>query len=83
MCACVVSIPCDCSHPLCVCVCVLWVLVQLAFHVTALIMLNIHLGELNDKIKEDMYILIKGMFFLTIGLPWTAYGEGMQVRTDD
>ncbi|CAM6021437.1 unnamed protein product [Sphagnum balticum] len=43
-------------------------------------MLNIHLGELNDKIKEDMYILIKGMFFLTIGLPWTAYGEGMQAR---
>jgi cytochrome P450 len=55
----------------------------LAFHVTALIMFNIHLGELNDKIKEDMYILIKGMFFLTIDLPWTAYGKGMRVRTDD
>ncbi len=55
---------------------------QVAFHVTALIMLNIHSGELNDKIK-DMYILIKGMFFLTIDLPWTAYGKGMRVRTDD
>jgi hypothetical protein len=66
------------------CVCVrARVLVQLAFHVTALIMLNIHSGELNDKIKEDMYILIKGTFFLTIDLPWTAYGIGMQVRTDD
>ncbi len=32
--ACIVSIPCDCSHPVCVCVCVWWVLVQLAFHVT-------------------------------------------------
>ncbi len=79
--ACVVSIPCDCSHPLFVCVS--WVLVQLAFHVTALIMLNIHSGELNDKIKEDMYILIKGMFFLHIDLPWTAYGKGMRVCTDD
>jgi hypothetical protein len=46
-------------------------------------MLNIHSGELNDKIKEDMYILMKGMFFLTIDLPWTAYGKGMQVHTDD
>ncbi len=67
---------------MCVCVCVSWVLVQLAFHVTALIMLNIHSGELNDKIK-DMYILIKGMFFLTIDLPWTAYAKGMRVCTDD
>ncbi|CAK9272611.1 unnamed protein product [Sphagnum jensenii] len=49
-----------------------------AFHMTALIMLNIHSGELNDKIK-DMYILIKGMFFLTIDLPWTAYGKGMRL----
>ncbi|CAN5970183.1 unnamed protein product [Sphagnum jensenii] len=57
-------------------------LVKVAFHMTALIMLNIHSGELNDKIK-DMYILIKGMFFLTIDLPWTAYGKGMRVRTDD
>jgi hypothetical protein len=55
-----------------------WVLVQVAFHVTALIMLNVHSGELNDKIKEDKHILIKGMFFLTIDLPWTAYGKGMQ-----
>ncbi|KAH9535095.1 hypothetical protein CY35_17G035900 [Sphagnum magellanicum] len=52
----------------------------LAFHVTALIVLNIHPGELNDKIKEDMYILIKGMFFLPIDLPWTAYGKGMRAR---
>jgi cytochrome P450 len=43
-------------------------------------MLNIHAGELNDKIKEDMYILIKGMFFLPIDLPWAAYGKGMQAQ---
>jgi hypothetical protein len=35
------------------------------------------------KIKEDMYILIKGMIFLPIDLPWAAYGKGMQVRIDN
>ncbi|CAK9875589.1 unnamed protein product [Sphagnum jensenii] len=62
-----------------------FIVANLAFHVIASIPCDSshhaqHTRELNDKIKEDMYNLIKGMFFLTIDLPWTAYGKDMQAR---
>lgn len=56
-------------------------ILQIAFNITALIVLNIKPGPVSEELQRDYYPLIEGMFSLPINLPWTIYGKAFRVST--
>jgi hypothetical protein len=54
---------------------------QIAFNITAFIVLNLRPGAVSHTLQQDYYPLIEGMFSLPINLPWTIYGKAVKVNT--
>lgn len=53
---------------------------QIAFNITAYIVLNLQPGKVSHTLQQDYYPLIEGMFSLPINLPWTMYGKAVKVK---
>ena len=53
---------------------------QIAFNITAFLVLNLRPGKVSHTLQQDYYPLIEGMFSLPIDLPWTIYGKAVKVN---